>query len=371
MDYAPDDGEYESIEMMYLPVNPKNEYRSNRQVSNSSISDIEDISLDNSVKESNVNYETNYSSTTTNYAPTRQEIIQKERLEMFKKQKAEMDEYNKKMEAEEFAREFKIYSQQKANMNKEILDKQKEIDKQIEKQEEIRKQEELAKLIDASKIKAPPKREFVPDPSKYEIYYDINIGNNQPYIIEKTKLTHMQKTNMEYKAIRQLIQIFIELRNSLGYTSLPPHSFNICQLNQGVLLLQKEYVERYLFQFGYDYNLFQIDLNKPYISKSFNQLHNERNKYFSSVEPIINFPSPPPCPQTIDESGPCFTNKLDYTPLPQRKSRGRIRATTDMEYPKCKESNLVVHKMSRIYGNKYVNRKKKKNNFKRIFDTPF
>jgi len=275
--------------------------------------------------------------------------------------------------------------------------------------EELKKTEELIKIAE---VKTPPKRIGHVNRNTYYVYDDIIIGNGDSYIINKCDITPVQLAQMKYPAYRKIIQIFIELRNSMGYTSDPPHKYDMNDLNNAIILLQKEYIEKYKFRFGYDYNVFKVTPDKAH-AKTFNELHNERksNIGFANVIPAINFPLPPdyypqsPPPPPPPPPPPYYTNpaasripiaqiskstepflqqrfgpksaaeQLSYNPLPQRQKEQRDKRKSRHEYIELDDlknlEDIEVTSMSRLYSNREVQRRKKKKIIPYIHNCPF
>jgi hypothetical protein len=72
---------------------------------------------------------------------------------------------------------------------------------------------------------------------------------------------------------RRILQVFIEIRNCLGYTSNDLHLFSTMELIKGLEILQTEYISKFKFSFGYDGRYFIAESPKV---KNFNALYNER-----------------------------------------------------------------------------------------------
>ena len=116
------------------------------------------------------------------------------------------------------------------------------------------------------------------DPTEYYIFDDISLGNGMPYVIKKTIPKECIK-DMFLPHYRRIIQIFIEIRDSLGYTSKDPHLFSTLELIEGLNILQNEYNKKYQFPFGYDKRFFKT--TRP-IVKTFSTLYMERKTHIGA-----------------------------------------------------------------------------------------
>lgn len=237
-------------------------------------------------------------------------------------------------------------------------------------------------------------QEHTPKPIKKVEYKEISIGNGRNYYIDENNTTAIEKKHLTYPHVHVLIQIFIELRNALGYTSKPPHKFNIVQLAEVIKTLQIEYAKVYGILFCYGYKIIKADQTNPENNcRPFNILKDERLRAsLSDTEiklppyPKLNIPPPSYTPiqtnhiqvKPAGDSNTCdisdggdnnkapqldlsYLNKRrfgvgalknNYTPLPQRTQRPkRDRYVSDDAKP--------VTSPPRIFGNQQVRRRKK------------
>jgi hypothetical protein len=217
---------------------------------------------------------------------------------------------------------------------------------------------------------------------------EISIGNGQYYYIDD-RSSNIEKNKLAYNHMKTLIQIFIELRNALGYTSKPPHLFGPIELAEVIKTLQIEYAKVYGILFSYGYQILKADPLIPQNNfRPLNTLTGERIKASNedtviSAPLTIRLPSPPPITSThelpppyesiqstgknINDGGDdtglnlsylnkrrfgmgCLAN--NYTPLPQRPQRERKRFAS--------EDALPVTSAPRIYGNQQIRKRKGK-----------
>lgn len=145
-----------------------------------------------------------------------------------------------------------------------------------------------------------PYRDENPD---YYVYQDIKMGDGTFYQIKKGSVNYDVVNRMNQTAYRKMVQIFIELRNALNYTSKEPHMFKMIELMDGVNYLQQDYYDRFKFHFGYTFNPFKLkNTIKRY--NTFAILARQRKKNIGFYSPKIEFeyvpmelPSSSPLPQ--------------------------------------------------------------------------
>lgn len=170
-----------------------------------------------------------------------------------------------------------------------------------------------------------------------EIYENISEGNGIPYRIKLNNMSHLQRQTMMYKNMQIIIQIFIELRNALGYTSIPPHYFTMVELKNAIHIFQIEYARKYGVKFAYGYKVLKAD---KYVScnnaRDFSILSNERQEALGNEPVYINNYNP-------DEE------YIDIYDMP----------TVDQLMLEAMNDAVEVKTMPRIYDNDYVKRRKK------------
>lgn len=231
---------------------------------------------------------------------------------------------------------------------------------------------------------------------KHEIK-EISIGNGKCYYVDADKTSTIEKNKLAYGHIQILIQIFIELRNALGYTSKPPHTFGPIVLAEAIKTLQIEYAKVYGILFNYGYKIIKANPLQPYSNfRPLNILKEERlhASKDDSLPPLppIRPPPPPPSYSSINTSNttlikvkPASVGSMDditdggdggnnslkldlsylnkkrfgagclknsYTPLPQRNQRPKRERFVS-------EDAKPVTSAPRIYGNQQVRRRKK------------
>lgn len=212
-------------------------------------------------------------------------------------------------------------------------------------------------------------------------YPDISIGDGKHYQIDLDKTDPKDAKHLSYPYTQKLIQIFIELRDSLGYTSNPPHTYSFSDISEAIKTLQIEYAKEYNILFSYGYKIIKADvLNQNNNYRTVIVLFKERDKaYGIKKKPVTNIPIPVKPTLVLKTNSPISApsinkktedkNKLDlshlngrrfgagtlnsiYTPKPQREPRKRDRLFVP-------EDAKPVIEASRIYGNSQVTRRRK------------
>jgi hypothetical protein len=210
---------------------------------------------------------------------------------------------------------------------------------------------------------------FTPKPKKTIEYNKISEGNGKFYIVYQDELTPLQERTLNYEHMQMIIQIFIELRNALGYSSIKPHKFDMINLVNGINTFQIEYSRKYGILFSYGFKIIRADplfIHKN--KRTLNELITERRDEFvecklpkiptnedviENKEKIQQYKNDPLHKRRFGIS----TNKqpprlhftqMSYNPLPQRVKR-RI--------PSEDINNFCYTTKPKIYGNKQVKRK--------------
>lgn len=240
----------------------------------------------------------------------------------------------------------------------------------------------IAKTVD-NKVDEAIEIDILTDTEDTDIqtYPDISVGNGKYYQINLKKTDPKDAKNLGYPYTQKLIQVFIELRDSLGYTSKPPHTFRFADISEAIKTLQVEYAKEYNILFSYGYNIIKADaLNPNNNFRSIIDLFKERDKaYGIKTKPVTNIPKPTLSlkrnlstlkePENENKENKVDKNKLDlsflnkrrfgtsalndiYTPKPQREPRKRDRLFVPEDAKQVTES-------SRIYGNSQIRRRKR------------
>jgi hypothetical protein len=206
---------------------------------------------------------------------------------------------------------------------------------------------------------------------KETITFDkISEGNGKFYTIDADDITPKQTSSMKYDHLQMIIQIFIELRNALGYSSIKPHKFYITNLVNGINTFQIEYSKKYGILFSYGFKVIKANPLYPESNKrTLNQLIEERKREFAECK-LPNIPTPEDVKHNKErikniKNDPFlkkrfgvpyneqtyFTNPLSdmttllYNPMPQRGKR--------CIHPKDTEEFSCATK-PKIYGNRQI-----------------
>lgn len=179
------------------------------------------------------------------------------------------------------------------------------------------------------------------------IVYDlISEGNGVPYKVASNEITMSQKTCMKFAPVRQLIQLFIELRNSLGFKSHPPHNFNMTELIEAINLFQEEYSKKYGLKFCYGFNIIKADhINiKNNVTKPHDLI--KQRKYELELDDEANT-------QTTNETD----NNVDYY-YPAIEEEHKYVSTLENDRLNAILDAKEITTPSRIFGNREVIRRK-------------
>lgn len=154
--------------------------------------------------------------------------------------------------------------QNKSNTKKKVL---KEIDFKINPE-----------YITPNKTFCTFKRDLV-DELRQVVIEDINIGMNRPFTINK-KDVDICIPKLQMGITRLHIQIFLELREALGYTSMPIIYMRHMDIINAIRYLQLIHIDKYGYEFGYSYQLTKVDTyNFNHSVKTIKELADERKKY--------------------------------------------------------------------------------------------
>jgi hypothetical protein len=229
---------------------------------------------------------------------------------------------------------------------------------------------------------------FITKPKKTITYNKISEGNGNVYTVYEDDLTPAQERSLSYDHMLVIIQIFIELRNALGYSSIKPHKFDMMNLVNGINTFQVEYSKKYGILFTYGFKIIKADplfLDKN--KRTLNELIQERKHEFAEcklpkiptdedvkknkeqIEKIKNDPflnkrfgishnQKTPTSKPLHNNTPIFS----YNPLPQRAKRYMSHMDVD---------GFCCVNNPKIYGNQQVRRRNNKRKQTIINEPPF
>lgn len=217
-------------------------------------------------------------------------------------------------------------------------------------------------------------------------FENISVGNGKYYEIDSAKINSFTQQRLNYDSIQQFIQIFIELRNALGYTSQDPHNYSIIEITEAIKTLQIEYAKEYNILFTYGYKIIKADpLNESNNFRKIHILYKERKKeYAPYMKPII----PISIQRQITNNNSTDTNNNEDNKLTNEKFVHEQIKNTNIDdklnnkrFNETSLSNIYtpqpnnklnllnntdlqkyapeVSSMSRIYGNRHVKRRKR------------
>jgi hypothetical protein len=138
-------------------------------------------------------------------------------------------------------------------------------------------------------IKTNPYLPKINSTSEIATYTTISEGNGIPYRVYLSDINSIQKNSMSYAPMQTMIQIFIELRNALGFKSHPPHMFVMDELKNAINILQIEYARKYGIKYSYGYRIIIAD---PFFEeeniRDYTTLVKERKQELGDATLIIN-----------------------------------------------------------------------------------
>lgn len=190
-----------------------------------------------------------------------------------------------------------------------------------------------------------PNHTYLPklnDAKDIQIYDVISEGNGKPYTTHIDNINLTQEQCLKYQHNQILIQIFIELRNALGFTSYLPHCYRMDELKHAIHIFQIEYAMKYGIKFNYGYKIIKANpLFSSENARDYTELVKERNTELHNE------------PAYIDDS-------YNYSSITSEQCINITDDPIDLIL-EAEQDAFKVTSLSqiRLYDNDYVSRRKK------------